>query len=594
MSIQSFNQNITLSENYVYFTRADSLGGVVLNSAGRWDGEIGTLEMIGNGTGTVGGDEYLGRSILAINDSNIIVAGGFASLSYIARSTGGNFTSINSGQFDAPVANLAYDAINNRLYAASGSTSTTSNKVSYWDGTSWTAINSGVGAPTGMSGTTYLPRLTIDTRTGDLYLGFFNDLHRYNFGSSTWTQISSNVGGTITDIKYNRARNSIFFNNESESLIKYYNIDDDTIYTLPTLSSYISQLECLDFDADDNLYAGGWETPEGTYENLLLFYDGYQPTDLNGTWVPIFGNFGNSASLGVTVDGNKNIFVRSNSGYLNIGKYVSGTTWNWTQTFSNVTTSITFGGLGANSQGDPHITTLTGEKYDLVTNGSFRFFDNNVTSDRFYINATAEYAPYKIWEDKEYIKKIFIKYKNYSCLIDTGFRGGKARVINSFLETKECLECGYSSNDEKRCKRHEKEYDHKMKLMFDEDQKSNDELSFTIIEKKQSINKHCQRFCSDCSYRSNDDKRCSRHESQFGHRMLSRVRNAIKVIVKTKLNKYHIEVTNVDENNFEPCKVSFKMDNKLNVDTYRGAIVKVMKDYSMDIKNIYDKKLFDE
>ena len=99
--------------------------------------------------------------------------------------------------------------------------------------------------------------------------------------------------------------------------------------------------------------------------------------------------------------------------------------------------------FSASASGDPHITTLEGGSYRFKHTGPFRYFEDVVEDTPLIINGFShdgKHADGSLvdWmysdicgteEHPEYIKKICIQYGEKMILIDTGFRGINATVL---------------------------------------------------------------------------------------------------------------------------------------------------------------------
>ena len=99
--------------------------------------------------------------------------------------------------------------------------------------------------------------------------------------------------------------------------------------------------------------------------------------------------------------------------------------------------------FSASASGDPHITTLEGGSYKFKHTGPFRYFEDIIEDTPLIINGFShdgKHADGSLvdWmysdicgteEHPEYIKKICIQYGEKMILIDTGFRGINATVL---------------------------------------------------------------------------------------------------------------------------------------------------------------------
>ena len=223
--------------------------------------------------------------------------------------------------------------------------------------------------------------------------------------------------------------------------------------------------------------------------------------------------------------------------------------WNSVEYLFN-TSEAKFGDAGG--VGDPHITTIYGVTYDLVTKEYFNLFDNISKKNRLIINAQIKHSEYPIWKNKEYIYKIAIMYKNYLMVIEPGFRGKEAKII--YTNTSFNI---YSDN--------------------------------ICIENKQlSLIQNHKRFCADCKYRSRNRKLLMRHRRNESHKLLSSVRNEIKIVINDEENTYYIRIQNVDKDNFNPASIKIKFKDLNKANNYKGAIINIQQPYSYDIDNLFN------
>lgn len=149
-----------------------------------------------------------------------------------------------------------------------------------------------------------------------------------------------------------------------------------------------------------------------------------------------------------------------------------------------------------------------------------------------------------------------------------------------------CDSCDYTTQDNKRAGRHEKDTSHHMNIVSGEIDGVN------VTTHDLPMDGDCVRFCSQCKFRSTDDNECISHEKETDHKVLRRLRNRINVTIRTQTNTFNINVTNVDRKNFSPCEVRLTM-GKMSRDLlrrYSGAVTQITGDYMMDIDSFYDNK----
>ena len=547
----TFSSAYGLTNNYFYITRRPSIGTVTINQAGRWNGTTSSFEQIGTAPFTNGSSP--GLTILPISDTNIYICGAF--INYIARYNGSTWTSIGPGNFTNSVQHIAWDNTNNLLYAVSYTTSTIANRIQVWNGSTWTSLGGKTNAPT-ISTYGYLE---IEPTTGNLYLVFSNTLYRYNKLADNWTNIGS-IGGS-RDLKYSSLTHSMFIG--SSSVIRFYDITNDTISSTSSLSSLISSVYAIDFDNNGRLYVCGM--PPSGFISSIIYYNAALPTDTNGSWVSIFNHKSVSGILELIIDTNKNIFAFPNSGTLVLGTYQGSNSWTWAD-YSQGSTTLAItgkasGGFGSGS-GDPHITTVCGTKYFLETKKYFRLFDNNNNNNRFFVNAKCSKGKYPIWRSKEYISTLYFQYGEEYLIVNLGFRGELPVIDKSKLS------------------------------------KLSENSKFTITETEQQMT-DVMSFCSNCKFKSKDEVIIKEHIEKNEHVMINNIRGQIKINVYIdKIDPIVFIIENVNEHNFEPCKVTIDIDinnnHNHNITNYSGAIIRKLGDYTADISCLYDNTfLFD-
>ena len=120
------------------------------------------------------------------------------------------------------------------------------------------------------------------------------------------------------------------------------------------------------------------------------------------------------------------------------------------------------------------------------------------------------------WEDKQYIRKVFIQYHDKSILIDTGFRGTPVKILEN--------------------------------------------NGFEYIEEQLEFNQLAEVNCWECRKTYNILKQgfINRHRNKYGHKILDPIRNKITI----ELENFKFEIFNVNEYNLQPCRFNFsKLDN---------------------------------
>jgi len=329
----TFDKIIALGPSYVYAGRTTTLAGVTVNSVGKWDGTAGGMTMVENG---VNNPTWGGLALKAgPNINEIYVAGSFTqvgaaiSANRIAFHNGTSWNTLGGAPvFDNNITSLALDTTHNLLYAGSHQTSTLQNRISVWNGTSWT----------GIAEATINDYLKMDVDSdGNLYVGYGTTLKRRLYSGGTWETLSSSIGGTINDLKFNGVNNRVYVTLylSGGSTVKYYDITGNSIGALPDLSGYP---RAVAFDSNNNIFVA-CQTPS-VYQGSVVRLDG-------GSWTNVYNYQNTSGVLDLEMDANDNIYCWANAGSLTIGiaPYGSGA---WQQI--SASTSTTYGGpIGGSS-----------------------------------------------------------------------------------------------------------------------------------------------------------------------------------------------------------------------------------------------------
>lgn len=189
------------------------------------------------------------------------------------------------------------------------------------------------------------------------------------------------------------------------------------------------------------------------------------------------------------------------------------------------------------AQGDPHISALNGDVYDLDICGSFKLFDNNFETNRFVINGLIEGGD-GMFNNNKYIRKVFIFVNNKKIFVDMGFRGKYVKIINN----------------------------------------ENFEIKEEIIEFNEEMlefKKYAVAYCDNCKFKTKNVKKY-KHNLE-GHFVPKQIRNKIEIKISIPGdNSYKITLTNVKENNTNPCIVHINPSIVTNeqIQKYTGAYVR--------------------
>lgn len=345
----SFNQLLSIGDNYLYVTRVSSIAGNSVGYIARWDGTVDGVEAVGGGidngftvcclAGSAPNSVYIGGTFTAV--------GGGTAANRIAYYNGSTWDNLGGASvFTTTVNQLAYDSTNNLLYAASPSSSNT-NRVSVYNGSTWTGIVTGF-----TINTSDYCKFALDT-DGNLYVGHRFALRRWNRVAGTWTEISTYVGSIIHDIKYDAVNNRVWIvlATSSANNIRYYDIDGDTI---TIHSSYPGYPYAMAFDTNNDIYVSGNGTSGYVADVGKYNGSGYDA---------IFNLRDTAAVLDLIIDSSNTIFTWPNSSGFGIGvpPYTSSSDWDEWDATSTATISgpIESGGDG-DAGGDPYISPLYG------------------------------------------------------------------------------------------------------------------------------------------------------------------------------------------------------------------------------------------
>ena len=234
----------------------------------------------------------------------------------------------------------------------------------------------------------------------------------------------------------------------------------------------------------------------------------------------------------------------SGSDYPILNVFSTGT-WENYAIYSDSATLV--GGVGIIA-GDPHVTTLLGQKYDYNTLGYSRYFDNCSSDNRLVINCEIrKKVIYNRWRSKRYIRRCSIITPKSYIEIKTGFRGEKVSIIKSNIDPSEDI---------------------------------------TIEENGLTFNDNAMRHCTKCTFDTAENDNALNHEiDNKYHKILQWERNAI--IIKIKLDQeYIIDFENVNADNLQPGKIGLNFKNKSQVNSYKGIIVDQKWASSCTLENI--------
>lgn len=175
----------------------------------------------------------------------------------------------------------------------------------------------------------------------------------------------------------------------------------------------------------------------------------------------------------------------------------------------------------ATAHGDPHITTLNGEKYKFDYLGSFRLIEYKNDKDLLIINGFSENGPGR-WNKLQYIKKIFVKHNNNYLIADLGFRGSCVKILEN--------------------------------------------NGFEINEKKLTFSTDAKRYYFD------SDKKTLDLELPETDNLPPLIRNEISFTMEVDNQEITIILQNVNEFNLQPCRIMISYKKNLN-ERSKGCLI---------------------
>lgn len=345
----TFNQLFAMDDTYLYTTRVSSVAGNSVNYIARWDGGADTVEAVGGGidngfavaviTGPAPNSIYLAGTFTSV--------GGGTAANRIAYYNGSTWSNLGGAPvFTTTVNQMAYDSDNNLLYAASPS-STEANRISVYNGSTWTGIVTGF-----TISTSHYCKFALDS-DNNLYVGFSNDLYRWNRVEETWTAISTSVGSIIRDVQYDAGTNRVYFVTATNSAnnVRYYDIDSDS---LNIHSTYPGYPYAMAISSSGDIFISGAGT--AGYVADVAQYNG-------SGYTAIFNLRETSGVLDLFIDAGNTIYTWPNSSGFGIANppYTDSSDWDeWDSSSTAIISGPVGGGGGGDAGGDPFVTPILG------------------------------------------------------------------------------------------------------------------------------------------------------------------------------------------------------------------------------------------
>jgi len=193
------------------------------------------------------------------------------------------------------------------------------------------------------------------------------------------------------------------------------------------------------------------------------------------------------------------------------------------------------------SVGDPHIKTISGDHYDYNYIGFLRYFDNN---DDLIINIETDKGDYEMWEENDYIKLIYIKYKDKICVINSGFRGRKVKVVKN--------------------------------------------EGFNIIEQELEFDISAERYAGYSDFNSTNDDEITEYLIENPFEVVpDLIRNKLSIQINDNFN---LEVVNVNKYNLQPCRLTLNIKNNNKLNKWTGLVISRFWSIFSHLDNLFDDR----
>ena len=149
---------------------------------------------------------------------------------------------------------------------------------------------------------------------------------------------------------------------------------------------------------------------------------------------------------------------------------------------------------------------------------------------RLIINGLSEQGDAQRWADRQYVRKLYLRLGEKSLLIDTGFRGRKAAVIQN--------------------------------------------QGFEVNEKELAFHRDAEIHCWECRFKTqlSQSEAIKKHRETFHHQILDPVRNLLSVTIPINNNVIKVNVVNINGYNLQPCQFSINY-SKEDAKDYTGCMV---------------------
>jgi len=304
-----------------------------------------------------------------------------------------------------------------------------------------------------------------------------------------------------------------------------YDISDNSYFQVNNLTDYVPTLTDTNIDTSNNFrYAkihlnNTIDYTDFDFKNYNHFLLGHNET------VTIKNQ--ETTLLELTYDGSNNLFYDSSQNNYNIDHLF---VVDIDTSSGIITKKFRIVGFGSGSFfGDPHIITLTGQRYYFNYLGNFRLLRYQDNDNLIVINGLSQRGTQR-WKKKQYIKKLFIKHNDKEMIINLGFRGEKCQVLEN--------------------------------NGFDYQEK---DLPMHPNHKIHCFNRYCLK-----EFNNWNDAEKHLKEVRHKHTVKKPVRNEIVILIP---NLLRIECSNVNSYNFQPCRLIVTPLPNFNKNIVTGTIV---------------------
>ena len=186
---------------------------------------------------------------------------------------------------------------------------------------------------------------------------------------------------------------------------------------------------------------------------------------------------------------------------------------------NNFTASYIIGGC--------NVLSLRNTHFLFNKTGYFRLFDSVAKDDtRLFININVQYPNYPRWEQLGYASEVYIKFMDNTIILNTGFRGNRAYVVNNNgFEYRDAL------------------------LDFDD----------TAL-----------RYSCNTRFSSSDENKIEEHlQNNPSDEIPELIRNIIIINIS---DNYSVHVENVNRFNLQPCRIKLMIDNSAKSNKNTGIL----------------------